>query len=270
MDKLTAFGRILFAISMIGLGVEHFVFGEFVTGRAPPWPTGLPGETIWAYVSGLIVVLAGTAILTGRNGRIAAIVLAAIVFGWALVRHIPVLATSEILSPDWTKTVKALAFTGGSLVMAATFVKVEGIRNVLLSTLVNRDREFIFVGTVCLAVFMINNGIQHFIYIDFVASLIPSWFPGDAVFWSYFASVALFSGALGMFYPRTAYLASLLTAVMVFLWVWIVHVPRVFASTSDMISIFEAPAIAGIAFVIAGYRKEVVQSGAVYLRRARV
>lgn len=29
-------GRAFFAAGLIGLGVEHFVFQEFVTGRAPP------------------------------------------------------------------------------------------------------------------------------------------------------------------------------------------------------------------------------------------
>jgi uncharacterized membrane protein len=268
MDKLIPFGRILFAISMMGLGLEHFVLREFVTGRAPPWPVGAPGEQVWVYISGIIVTLAGLAILTGKRARAAAILLGALIFGWALIRHVPVVAASEILSGDWTKAVKALAFTGGSLAMAATFPRVDTIKNATLSKFINADVEFVLAGTVCLAVFMVNNGIQHFIYLDFVASLIPPWFPGDPVFWSYFSAIALFAGALGMLYPPTAYLAALLTGIMVFLWVWIVHVPRVFVSTSDGIAVFEAPAIAGIAFVIAGYRsREAARSGASYFRR---
>jgi hypothetical protein len=61
----------------------------------------------------------------------------------------------------------------------------------------------------------------------------------------------LFAGAAGMFYWRTASLAALLTGVMVFSWVWIVHLPRISVSVSDNIAIFEAPAIAGIAFMLA-------------------
>jgi len=270
MDKLIPFGRILFALSMLGLGVEHFIFGQFVTGRAPSWPESLAGETAWAYVSGVIVIAAAAAMLVGKLARLGAIVLAALIFAWALLRHIPVILSSEVLSPDWTSTVKALAFTGGALAMAATSPAVSFIRNAGLSKLVNLRGEFILAATICLAVFMVNNGLQHFIYIDFVASLIPTWFPGDPVFWSYFASVALFAGALGMLYPRTAYLAALLTALMVFSWVWIVHLPRTFVSVSDMIAIFEAPAIAGIAFVIAGYRRRPqAADGRVTLNEAR-
>lgn len=260
MDKLMRAGRALFALSMIGLGVEHFIYGEFVTGRAPPWPSTLPGEVIWAYVSGLVVVLAGVAILFEKNGRIAATILGALIFAWALLRHIPVVVASEVLAPDWTKAVKALAFTGGALAIAATFPKLRLAADSRLSQLLNSDAAFVAIATICLAIFMINNGSQHFIYTEFVASLIPAWFPGDGVFWAYFSAMALFAGAAGMLFPPTARLAALLTGVMVFAWVWIVHVPRVFVSVSDNIALFEAPAIAAIAFVLAAHKRETARS----------
>jgi len=256
MDKLIPVGRIFFAIAIIGMGLEHFIYKEFITGRAPPWPAAIPGGPIWAYLSGLLIVVTGAAILSGKKARVAAILLAALLFAWALLRHIPVVAASEFLSPHWTSAVKALALVGGALAVAATFPKVQTARSTLLSRFINREAEFIVVGTICLAVFMINNGSQHFIYTEFVASIIPSWFPGNPVFWAYFAAVALFAGALGMFYPPTARLAALLTGVMVFSWVWIVHVPRVFLTVSDNIAVFEALAIAGIALVLAGYRSK--------------
>ena len=85
-----------------------------------------------------------------------------------------------------------------------------------------------------------------------MASLIPAWFPGDAVFWTYFAGVALVAGGIGLLTPWTARLAALLSGIMVFSWFWIVHLPRTFASVSDGIAVFEALAVAGIAFVLAG------------------
>jgi uncharacterized membrane protein len=252
MNKLILAGRSLFALSMIGLGLEHFYFREFVAGRAPPWPESLPGETVWAYVTGVVIVAAGGLILTAKRGREAALALGALIFFWAVVRHIPVVIASDVLSPDYTKAVKALAFFGGALAVAATFPKGNSARGAGFSRFLERDAAFILTGTICLAVFMINNGIQHFIYTEFVASLIPSWFPGDPVFWTYFSAIALFAGALGMLYRPTACAAALLSGFMVFAWVWIVHVPRALASVSDNIALFEAPAIAGIAFMLAG------------------
>jgi uncharacterized membrane protein len=255
-------GRFLFAIAMFGLGLEHFIYGDFVLGRAPPWPWAPRVGLIWAYASGVIVLLASVAILFGRRGRTAAILLAVLIFFWAVLRHVPVVAASEILSPDWTRAVKALAFFGGALAVAATFPRISTVGRVPLSGFVNRDDFLVATGTICLAVFMVNNGIQHFLYTEFVASLIPSWFPGDAVFWTYASAIALFAGAAGMLFPPTARLAALLTAAMVIAWVWIVHVPRIFVSVSDNISMFEAPAIAAIALVIAACRSKEITAAA--------
>ena len=251
MDKLLIAGRWLFALSMIGLGVEHFVFGEFVTGRAPAWPFSAEAGRAWAYVSGAAVILSAVAIAAGWHARAAGIFLCALIFGWALLRHLPVVAASAVLAPEWTRAVKALAFTGGALVAAAPF---PALRHGGVIRLLQAREGFVIAGTICLAVFMVNNGIQHFLYTEFVASLIPAWFPGNAVWWTYAASVFLFCGALGMLYRPTAGIAALLTGVMVFAWVWIVHVPRVHVGVSDQIAVFEAPAIAGIAFMIAGWR----------------
>ena len=93
---------------------------------------------------------------------------------------------------------------------------------------------------------------QHFKFLAFVATLIPVWFPGNAVLWSQFAGVALLVCGVGLLFSRTAALAGLLTGLMIFSWFWIVHLPRVTTSVSDGIAIFEALAFSGIALVVAG------------------
>jgi hypothetical protein len=80
----------------------------------------------------------------------------------------------------------------------------------------------------------------------------PAWFPGNAIWWSQFAGVALFACGVGLFISRLAPLAGLLAGLMIFSWVWIVHLPRIHTSVSDGIAIFEALAFSGIALVVAG------------------
>ena len=72
------------------------------------------------------------------------------------------------------------------------------------------------------------------------------------MFWSYFAGVALIAAGLGLLIRHTARLAALLSGVMVFSWFWVIHVPRAFVGISDSIAVFEALAVSGIAFVLAG------------------
>lgn len=136
--------------------------------------------------------------------------------------------------------------------MAATFPDEEGSRHAFLLRLMNQRQAFVLLGRICLGVFLMITGIQHFMYTQFVAALIPGWFPGDGVLWTRFAGVALIAGGAGLLLSRTAPLAALLSGLMVFSWVWIVHVPRTFDSVSDGVAVFEALAVSGIAFVLAG------------------
>lgn len=252
MRRLIPVGRLFFALGFIGLGLRHFVLREFVTGRAPAWPEGLPGGVVWAYLTGAVFIAVGVALIARRQARIASIAAALLIFLWALLRHIPAVAADSFLAPTWTAAGKALTFFGGALAIAATLPPVAGRRHEALAKLVNRRSELIILGRLCLGVFLLITGAQHFIYTSFVASLIPAWFPGDPVFWTYFAGVALIAGGTGLLLPWTAATAALLSGVMVFSWFWIIHVPRAFVSVSDGIAVYEALAVSGIAFVVAG------------------
>lgn len=251
MDRLVPLGRTFFALALIGLGIEHFLFRDFVTGRAPAWPDSVPGGPVWAGATGVVVALAGAAILLRRAARPAAVAVAALVFGWALLRHLPVLAEEPFLSGAWTRAGKAWTLVGGALAVAATLPRT-AVRPPLLSRLVDVGRPGTFAGRICLGLFLVLTGVQHFLFTQFVASLIPAWFPGDPVFWTYFAAVALIAGGVGLLVPWTARTAALLSGLMVFSWFWIVHVPRSLSSVSDGIAVFEALAVSGIAFVLTG------------------
>ena len=244
---LAAAGRGLFGVALAGLGVEHLVFGEFVMGRAPAWPDGLPGGRLWAEVSGVTFIAIGLAILHGRHARAAAIVAAVLIGSWSLLRHVPVLLAAPVLSNAWTTAGKALTFTGGALAVAAAAPR----GSVSQPPGANADAWFSALGRIALGIFLFVAGVQHFLYTEFVASLIPPWFPGDATFWASAAGVALICGGLGLQVPLTSRLAALLSGVMVFSWFWIVHLPRTFVTRSDTVAVFEALAVSGIAFVLA-------------------
>jgi uncharacterized membrane protein len=236
-------GTMLFAIALIGLGVEHFVFGEFVTGRAPAWPEGAPGKAVFATLTGVIFIATGLSLLLRKGERTAAIVAAILIASWALLRHIPILFAEPFLSGAWTRAGKALVFTGGALAVSGW-----------------RPGWSIPIGRCTLAVFLLIGGVQHFLFAKFVASLIPAWFPGNATFWTYFAAVGLICGGIGLLIPHTARLAALWSGIMVFSWFWIVHIPRVTVGMSDQIAVFEALAVSGIAFLLSGQLGESAQS----------
>lgn len=253
VSHLLPIGRLFVALAFLGMGVEHFIFQEFITGRAPAWPASLPGKTIWAYGSGVAIGGAGLAILVGKKGRPLVMLAGILILLWALLRHLPVVASDTLFAGSWTRAGKALMLFGGAFAVAATLPAENGGRKTTLLSLINRSDEYILLGRICLGGFLIISGIQHFIFTRFVVTLIPAWFPGNATWWAWFAGVALLAGGVGLLVPRTAAAAALLSGLMVFSWFWIVHLPRTFVSVSDGIAVFEALAVSGIAFVVAGF-----------------
>lgn len=246
MDRLIPLGRLFFAIGLAAFGVLAIITGDFVAGRAPPWPEALPGRLAWAYGTGAVLMAAGIAIVTGRGARLAALIAGALIFGWALLRHLPVVATDTILGGRWTNAGKALVFFGGAFAVAGSLPqqRIPGP----LGRFVNARAEFFDLGRVTLGAFLVLCGIQHFMFEDFVASLVPAWIPG-AYFWTYFAGVALIAGGVGLFVRRTAPWAAALSGLMVFSWVWLVHVPLI-SGHGGWIAPFEALAVAGLAFLL--------------------
>jgi uncharacterized membrane protein YphA (DoxX/SURF4 family) len=256
MGRLAALGRLFFATSLIAFGVQQFIYGDFVPGRAPVWPASIPGRLIWAYLSGAVFSAAGAAIILGIKARWAAVVSGTMIFVWALLRHIPLAVADPNYGGAWTMLGKALALFGGAFAVAGSLPKETGGRAGALAAIVNSKDGFIYLGRVCLGAFLISSGIQHFLFSEFVAQLVPTWIPG-AVFWTYFAAVALIAGGAGLILPLTTRWAGTLTGLMIFLWVVLLHIPRALAAAdagrrNEWTAVFEALAMSGIAFVLAG------------------
>jgi uncharacterized membrane protein len=263
MDKLAPIGRVFFAISLIAFGIQQFLWGDFVPGRAPAWPSGVPGGLVWAYVSGVFLIAAGAAILLGKRGRGAAEAVGAMIFVWALLRHIPLAAADRIYGGAWTNLGKALTFFGGAFAVAGTLPKEWGRSRV--AAILDSGDAFTYLGRACLGLFMISSGVQHFLFAQFVAFLVPTWIPG-ALFWTYFAAVALIAGGAGMNFPPTARLAAALSGLMVFLWFLMLHIPRALAaaeaqSRNEWTAVVESLAVSGIALVLTATRSAAPAAG---------
>jgi uncharacterized membrane protein YphA (DoxX/SURF4 family) len=106
-----------------------------------------------------------------------------------------------------------------------------------------------FVFGACMVVF----GVQHFMYTQFIATLVPSWLPLH-VFWTYFFGVALIAAGISIVTGIQARVAAILLGAMFLLWVVVLHAPRVAASPhngDEWSSLFVAMAMCGSCFIIA-------------------
>jgi uncharacterized membrane protein len=243
MDTLAPVGRLFFATSLVAFGVQQVLFGDFVPGRAPAWPADVLGRLVWAYGTGVLFIAIGAAIALDRRARESALVAAGLIFLWAFLRNMPAALADKIYGGAWTALGKGLALTGGALAVAG---------------LVRADRRLTWAGRVGLGAFLISSGVQHFLFVDFVMSLVPTWIPPDPRFWTYFAGVALIAGGAGIMVPRTSRLAAALSGLMIFLWLLVLHIPRALAAPdpasrqNEWIAVVEALAMSGIALVLTG------------------
>lgn len=243
-------GYYLFGIGIVGLGVEHFIFGDFIMGRAPSWPSNWSGKMVWAYCSGVLFILAGIETLFKKRIPFLHLLSAFVVFCWALIRHIPLVLSDSPLGGNWTSAGKAPVFIGGFLAISSLSRTSKFHKNDTPLPPMGSKRTFHLIARVCLGLFLVLTGIQHILYMEFVASLIPKWFPGNPVFWTYFSGMALLIGGIGLVLPKVYGLAAICVGTMIFSWVWVVHLPRIHLGMSDQIAVFEALCFSGIALML--------------------
>src|SRR5262245_48841814 len=257
MYKLTTIGRFFLAISMVAFGAQHFVHLDFVTRVFPKLPLWIPARVFLACVLGAFLVAAGAAMMIEKAARLTAMLLGAVILSSFLLLYFPLLLTNPPNGGLWTSAGKALALSGGSFLVAGSFpVKPASAANTLARA-ARALARLVPLGRFFLAAFLILCGIEHFIYVEIVTKMVPSWIPGG-VFWTYFTGVALIAGGAGISVSITSRLAGALSGLMIFLWVVFLHIPRAAANLRDaneMTAVFEALAFSGAAFLVAAAPK---------------
>jgi uncharacterized membrane protein len=250
MGKITTLGRCLFAVAALASGLQQLVTAGFVR-LVPGFPAWIPWPHFWALGSGLLLVLAGGALVLDRRVRLGAMILGAMLILLFLGFYLPQIFANPQTGFIWTNPCKTLALLGGAIILAG--LPAEGNAGGS-SSLGTSSEGFRFLGWFFLSVFLVICGVQHFIYADFVDTLVPKWIPPGQRFWTYFSAVALIAGGVGLVLPKTARLAALLSGLMVFLWVLLLHLPRTVAmkTTFELDGVFEALAISGVALLVAG------------------
>ena len=252
---LAVVGRIFYAVGLASIGLMHFFYMNFPWVVIPDFPVWLPLRLLWVFVIGAAFFAAGVCILFNLKGRKVAAWTGVGLLVLVVIAHVP----NQLAGPyaavigAWSNTLKELALAGGAWITALSFGAEDSTLPGWLERMFPAGRYF-FAGL--LVIF----GSEHFLYSKFVASLIPAWI-GSATFWTYFAGAALISGGIGMMVNRVARRASLLTGLMIFSWLLMLHIPRAIADPytnvgNEWASVWEALAFSGMAFMLAGQSKQ--------------
>jgi hypothetical protein len=82
LDWLIKSGRFIFAIALVVLGLDHFLFFRFVASLVPPW---IPWHLFWAFFCGCAFMAAGVSIATRWMGQLGATLIGTMFLLWFFV-----------------------------------------------------------------------------------------------------------------------------------------------------------------------------------------
>lgn len=241
-------GRVLFAAGLAALGAQNLILGNFLA-ELQPVPAWLPGRVLWAYLTGALLIGAGASIIANKRVRLAGALLGLTLFLWVLLLFLPKLAGDPRNGGAWTSGFEIFAMGGAAWILAgrAASERVLAPRwNKLIDSAVTP-------GRLCFGASLPVFGVLHFIYHDYVASVVPAWIPA-AMFWAYFTGIAHIAAGVSIVTDVIARVAATLLGIMFGTWVLILHVPRVAADAGnrhEWTSLFVATTLCGGAWLVA-------------------
>lgn len=116
-------GRICFAIVVLFFGVEYFLHPLTAPGvpLAKLTPAWVPFPPLWAYITGVILLISGTALLLNKMPKQAATAIGLIMTVWTLVLYFPLLlmaSGTQQIAEGYNYVADTLLFAGVALLVA--------------------------------------------------------------------------------------------------------------------------------------------------------
>ena len=244
-------GRCFFAIAVAASGLQQLLTADFVR-LVPRLPAWVPWPAFLACAVGAGLMVAGAAIGTGWRTRPAALFLGALLLASFFLQRVPEIMANPSMGFVWTNPCKVLALWAGTVVLAGARSSAFPAGSPPTGQM---ERALFSPGPGFLGIFLLVGGVQHFVYADFVQTLVPAWIPPSPRFWTGLTGAALIAGGAGLLVRPTVRWAALMSGLMIFLWVLLLHLPRAFAqphNAGETSAVFEALALSGVAFLVAG------------------
>ncbi|MBC8343845.1 MAG: DoxX family membrane protein [Bacteroidetes bacterium] len=110
MKIISLTGRLLFALSFVAYGINHFLQTVKIASYIPDY---FPFPQIWVYLIGVLFIIAGISIGLNYKARFAGIGLALMIFLFVIILYLPNFMSSKMAITTYA------AFIGASLFIAA-------------------------------------------------------------------------------------------------------------------------------------------------------
>jgi len=224
MEKIIARGQFLYGIAITAFGVEDLFCARLrLTVLGVPW---FPGNPLVAYLTGFGLIVAGLSIAANVRARLTATLLGILFLFYVLLLEIPQVAANPVDVGVRTVFFEALAIAASALTLAGTlptgvsFGRWDRVLDGLI-----RSGPYLFGAS------SVVFGIDHFLVLALIASLVPAWLAPawlhGGMFWAYFTGVAFVVAGISILIKRIDQWAAALLGTMFLLWFLLLHSPRV-------------------------------------------
>lgn len=219
-DLASNLGVYAYAAGAISLGILGLVSGDFATTWQHVGPN-VPFRVPLAYLTALIELAAGLALLWPRAARSAALILTLLFSVFTLVWIPTYLKDLRNFDPLGN------VFEEFSLVVAGAilFASFSPQR----SPFARRKPQIARLYALC----AISFGIGHIYYFPGILTWIPGWIPPSKMFWEYATTIGFFLAALAILTGILAPLASRLVTVEILSFEILIWIPKLVAGPHD-------------------------------------
>jgi len=218
--RIVSVGHVVFAVTMIALGIMGLIKGDFAVVWQPV-PKTVPAREVLAYLCAFICLASGIGLLWQRTATLAARVLLAYLLLWFLVFRLPGFFRTITVDVYWAAC------------KTAVMVAASWILYVWVATDWDKQRLGFATGESGLRIARILYGLAlipfgwaHFAYLNNTTPLVPHWLPWH-VAWAYFTGGTFIAAGLAIIIGVCARLAAVLSALQIGLFLLLVWIPVV-------------------------------------------
>jgi hypothetical protein len=257
MEKLVGAGRWFFAICLCGLAGQQFYYGNFLPLFVPPFSSTMTGQAVVAWLFSVILIGIAVALVLEIWPRTVMLLMSGLFLILIVFCHIPYELWIDPRGNSlagWSPMLKLLSFAGTGFIIAESYH--EEVAGPKMERYVIRPFEALIpAGAAMFSIHLIIYGIEHFVYVEFVKTIVPAWV-GSSLFWTYFSAVILIGSGIAFICRIRVKQVGILLGTAIFIWCLILHIQRaavapVTDNGNELSSVFTSLGGSGACFVLA-------------------
>lgn len=185
--RILSWGRAVFAVTLIALGIMGFIQGHF-TSTWTGVPSSVPAHLALAYLSAAISLGCGVGLLWERIAVGASRVLLAYLLLWLVLFRVSHIFYAAKSVDTWWGLADTAVMIAAAWVLYAKFGGDAGLAT---------GDKGLRIARVFYGLALIPFGIAHFTNLNDTAPLVPGWLPWH-VSWAYFTGAAFIAAAVAV------------------------------------------------------------------------